>query len=552
MYRMKLQLKLATLITILGCVTCASSFAQSSGELENVEIEIVKERKIALPEAERKFSKIAPQASEPISPPIAYSFKPIEVQLPLASLTVRPLKLKAEAQEDAHQGQLSVGYGNFASPYVEGYLTSKRSNKQLIGAHALMDIWSKGPVDKRNSGNGKYGVSVFANSFGDQMKAGAYASFDQSFWHFYGYPTGGVPEATDILQNFNRFALGGNLANATRNKMKYELAGSFGYLSDKFNAKESKVDLNFEAAYQLAEQQNLAIAASYLLLSREDELVEAKPRSLFRIKSSYSFSPIENLQLEAGLTIAYENDTLDKNFHVYPQLLAVYELSNTVRAKAALSGDMNAVSLHSVSAENPWLAPNVAIAHTNEVFNLGASIEAKIAKNGRAELGGSVASLKNLYFFANQESNTALFQLEYDKGNTERTNFYGLAEYAVADRTSVAFRGDLFSYNTDTLAAAWHRPNYKFSFDVAHNFYKKLKLSSSLIALGGMKAYDFDQSKTVTLKTAVDLSLRVDYFVSDTFLLFLQGANLLSSDYSLYLNYPVRGIQVRAGLSWSF
>jgi len=407
-------------------------------------------------------------------------------------------------------------------------------------------------VDKRNSGNGKYGVSVFANSFSSQVKTGAYASFDQTFWHFYGYPEGTSVEADDVLQNFNRFLLGGNIASASKGKLEYDLNASFGYMADRFDAKESKIDLSTDAVYKIDENRKLKFDALFLLLSRKDELMEAKPRSLLRIGGRYVFSPIENLLVEAGLGIAYENDTVDKDFHVYPKVLAAYELSKTVRAKASLSGNMNAVSLHSLTQENPWLAPNVNINHTNEVFALGASLEAKLANAIQSEIGGSVSSLKNLYFYSNRTADPSMFELLYDRSNTERINFFGQLNYALAQQTSAAFRGDWFSYSTDDLAEAWHRPTYKLTFDVAHNFYKKLKVSSSLIALGGMKAYDADDFSIVTLKTAVDLSLRADYFVSDNFLVFLQGANLLSSDYAIYLNYPVRGIQARAGISWAF
>src|SRR6188768_3011623 len=50
---------------------------EGDGEIENVEIEIVKERQIILPEANRNFDKIPPRASEPIKPPISYDFKSV-------------------------------------------------------------------------------------------------------------------------------------------------------------------------------------------------------------------------------------------------------------------------------------------------------------------------------------------------------------------------------------------------------------------------------------------------------------------------------------------
>lgn len=549
---MKASIIFSTLTFVVSCITSVHVLAQTPAKMENVEIEIVKERKISLPDAERKFTKIAPHASEPISPPITYSFIPLEIQLPMANLAVRPLKLKKESDEQVKKGQFSAAYGNFASPYLEAYITSTRNPKQLVGAHALIDIWAKGPIDDRNSGNGKYGVSGFINSFGNKAKAGAYLSYDQSFWHFYGYPAGTSVEAREVLQHFNRFSLGGNLANASVDKFTYQLKGDFGYLTDKFDAKETKVEFDFTSAYSLEQAKSLKINSSYQLISRQDIAVDAKPRNLFQAEGLYSFSPIEKLTLDAGFAIAYENDTIDKDFHLYPSLFAAYELSKKVTAKASLTGSMKPVSMHILSLENPWLAPNVAIAHTNEAFLLNTSIEASVARSIRTEIGASVASLKNLYFYTNSQTDQAQFELHYDKGATERINFYTAINYALTQKALVTFRGDYYGYNTDTLTEAWHKPRYKVAIDGSYNFYKKLKVSSSFIGLGGMKAYEYTTSRVVTLDPAIDLSVRLDYFVSDKFLVFIQGTNLLSSDYSLYLNYPARGAQVRLGLSASF
>jgi hypothetical protein len=541
-------------IAILFFTVCCftAGYAQQPGAMEDVQIEIIKERKITLPEAERKFTKIAPHASEPIYPPITYSFQPIEVRLPLANLAVRPLKLKKEESEPVQKGQFSVGYGNYASPYLEAHLTSYQNPKQLIGLHALMDIWAKGPVDKRNSGNGKYGVSLFANSFGEKVKTGIKLGYYETLWHFYGYPTGTLVEAKDVNQTFKAFSLSGMVANSSSGKFKYELKADFGYLTDNFKAKETKVDFDFTSAYAISKDQSAKINASYQIIGREDVLVEAKPRNLFQVQALYSFSPIEKLQVDAGFAFAVENDTIDKNFHFYPNIFATYSISDKVRAKAGLSGRMQAVSLHTLSAENPWLAPNVAIAHTNEAVTFGASLEANVGKNALAEFGASIASLKNLYFYKNDTTDVSKFYTSYDKGATARSNLFTSLQYSFANKASVTMRGDYYKYNVDTLREAWHRPTYKMTLEGSYNFYKKLKILPSLIVVGGMKAQDPLTVKTSTLPSAVDLSLRSEYFVSEKFLVFVHAANILNSDYSLYLNYPVRGFQVRAGFSWSF
>lgn len=532
---------------------CFKAQSQTTGELENVEIEIVKERKIALPEAERKFSKIAPHASEPISPPITYSFRPFYIQLPLANLAVKPLKLKKENEPEAKQGQISAGYGNFSSPYLEAYYTSKKSPNQLLGVSALVDVWAKGPIDDSNSGNGVYGLSIFGASFGKTFKTEANLSFNRDFWHFYGYPQGTTNvEAEDIQQHFNRFSIDATIANGSKSKFVYDLKGGFGYIQDAYSARESDVNLSFASAYALQPTKKIITNASYQLISRQDALVEAKPRSLFQAEALFTINPIEKLLVDVGVGIAYENDTLDKDFHVYPKAHARYELSKRVLAKASLSGQIRSVSLHTLTVENPWLAPNVLIHHTNEAFVLEAAIEAAVAKNIKTEVGASVASLQNLYFYTNHPLDQSQFVLQYDDKATERINFYGIVNQAVSKRAMFSLRADWFNYVTDTLSEAWHRPSYKVALQSTYNFFQKLKLSGGLTVLGGMKAFNFTEGRAITLDPAIDLSLRAEYFLSNNLLLFIQGSNLLSSDYNLYQNYPVRGVQIRAGFSWSF
>ena len=56
----------------------------------------------------------------------------------------------------------------------------------------------------------------------------------------------------------------------------------------------------------------------------------------------------------------------------------------------------------------------------------------------------------------------------------------------------------------------------------------------------------------VSLKNAFDLNFKTEYLFSETFSAFIQLNNITSSKYPLFLNYPVRGFQATAGITWSF
>ncbi|NJN41206.1 MAG: hypothetical protein HC811_02150 [Flammeovirgaceae bacterium] len=87
---------------------------------------------------------------------------------------------------------------------------------------------------------------------------------------------------------------------------------------------------------------------------------------------------------------------------------------------------------------------------------------------------------------------------------------------------------------------------------LAFTFNEKLHADVNFIGQGGMKAMDYQLGQIVELKEALDLNVRVDYFVSKQFSLFIRMNNILSTEYPVYINYPVRGFQAMGGVSWVF
>src|SRR5688572_24567230 len=162
---------LAGLMVFIGAAAHAQQGQwDAQGELEDVEIDIIVERQIKLPNANRNFEKIPPRPSdEAIKPSFRYDFKPFSYQAAQINPAIRPLKLKQEEQKDVNGGYISAGYGNYASPYLEGFINSKKNKNKLVGAHGLFSSSDKGPVDGRNSGSGLSMISVYGKTFTDHI-----------------------------------------------------------------------------------------------------------------------------------------------------------------------------------------------------------------------------------------------------------------------------------------------------------------------------------------------------------------------------------------------
>jgi hypothetical protein len=530
------------------------------GEIQKVEIEIVKDKQINLPKADRNFEKVPPRPAEPAKPEIAYDFKNISFVTPDYNPALRPLKLKTEPITKIYGNYLSAGFGNYASPFLEGYATTKRDKNKFYGVKLFHHSFGSGPVDSGNSSSGTTELKGFGKLIGKSLAVGGALAFENRYAKFYGeLPP--IFKGDAAPQSYSVFSLGADISNAAPADFNYNLQGGFSYLTDNFNSSESETNLNLRSAYKIDDEKKINIQADYFLLSRKFES-NARARHLFKLKPSYQFPVIENVLLTVGLNFAFQNDTLGtvKSVNLYPHARVDYKLSSAFQAYGVLTGDIDKVSLHSLSQENLWIDRNAALNHTNRTFDLSAGLTGKFAGKFAFHTGFSFANLKNFYFYKNSLTKAERFDVVVDQGNTTRLNLFGEVGYSSADKVKMLVRVDLFGYSAGIESEAWHRPTYRVGFTSSYNLYNKLHFDVDMIAQGGMKALSIDQPigvgtfsyKTVTLGSALDFNLKASYLVSNQFSVFLKGNNILNNQYQMYLYYPVRGFQAMAGVTYSF
>lgn len=544
------------LLFLLSGILCAAQLGLAQGqeewegEIENVEIEILRERQITLPRANRNFEKVPPRPSEPIVPEITYQLRNFKFELPGYQPALKPLRLKQEEISRIYGNYVGAGFGNFSSPYLEAWTTTKRDKNRLLGAHFYHRSFRNGPVDDRNSASGNTQVKIFGSNYSEFLTATGFASFQNNLGYFYGYTPGTEVDRDSIRQSYNRFSVGGTLGNTKPSDFNFKLRSDFSYLTDSFEANESMLNLQFDGDYATDDQHKILISSAYHLFSRNDDLVDSKVRHLFRAGAAFQFSPMENLLLTAGAKAAIDNDSIrNSKFHLYPDIHATYTLSANVSAYASLTGDMDRVSLHALSEGNQWLNSNVSIFHTNRTIDFTVGLKGKVGN--LAFVGGvAAANLNESYFYQNALANRAKFDVVYD--DLKRLNIFGEATFGKGEVAQFSARGDYFNYSTDDLAEAWHRPTYRFGLNTRFNIYEKVVLAVGLAGQGGMKAFNNESLQQVDLEEAIDLNAKLDYFLSKQVSVFVKLENILSNDYPVFLNYPVRGFQAMGGVKWSF
>ena len=121
------------------------------------------------------------------------------------------------------------------------------------------------------------------------------AGYENRTTHFYGYEAGSDVDASDIKQSFSLFKFAGALSNAKNTDFSYKLGVGGSFLTDKYDAKENEIDLEFSSAYEIDDDSKINVKGDYAYISRSDENVKKKGRSLFVVSPSYAFLPIEDL-----------------------------------------------------------------------------------------------------------------------------------------------------------------------------------------------------------------------------------------------------------------
>jgi hypothetical protein len=543
---------LITIMTAVIQVAFGQKEWEEGGEIESVEIEIVKERQITLPRADRNFEKIPPRPAEP-RPVMTYDFKAMGFTAPELKVDVRPLRVKQEEMSKIYSGYASAGFGNYNSPYLEGSFTSKRNAARFYGAELYHRSFGTGPVEDELSASGNTRVNVFGKAMGNKVTSAAALRYENRFNHFYA-STGAPVEtrsAADILHSYHVGGLEASIENSKPSDFNAKASGGFSYLADNYSAVESKTVIALETTYKLKNERLILFRTDYRLIARKDVLAEAKPRHLVKATPGYQMAIGEKTQLTVGVNAVFENDTLSpKSFHFYPDLLMTYAATRNANAYASLRGDFEEVSLHKLSAENPWMAPNVPLAHTNKALEFQLGIRGKAGRLMSFDAGTEVARFIDLYFYDNLPADRTMFTTVYD--DATRLNFYAQTGLAVAGKVQMNLRGDYYNWVMDEIAYPWHRPQYKVGLYSSWTIAGKLMTDLNVVTQGGARAFDHSLLSVVKLQAAIDVNLKLRYFWSNRFSIFADGSNLLNRKYPMFLNYQVRGLQVTAGASYCF
>ncbi|OUJ74714.1 TonB-dependent receptor [Hymenobacter crusticola] len=551
---------------------------RTGGKIEDAEIEIVKERVNELPEATRNFDKIKVEApAKQIQKP-AYTYPDYRLPADLLNPSVRVLTIRQEELAPQTGNYVKGAIGNYGSLYGKAYLHNTRSTAGAYGLDFSHISSANGPVDKRNSGSSQTSLGLNGETYNGPVTIGGKLTFGRERYNFYGYNRETLrlpPEADSIKQTFTRVAAKVYVRNrAADAPFQFDLGIGYNFWKDRFAARENNIYATLRSGYALGEKGRVAINGDVSFISQKDSFGTVS-RPFVQFTPAYEVT-LNRLAVSIGATVGYTGDTVGtaSQFNVYPAVRLGYTVAeDKFVIFGGLGGGLQRVTLYDLTTENPWLGSNQRVADTHRgptlYFGFNSTPVRALELNAKVTLSND----RNLYFYNNAgylapgslnnplyRGDSTRFNLVYDRKATQLLNIHGEAIYNATEQFRIGFKADYNGYKVHSLAKAFHRPAFQSTLFASYNMYSKLLLGAELYTYSASYGTGFQyQPQLVAYReiirptdSVIDLNLRADYRILEKLSIFALGNNLLGRKYERFLNYPVKGFNVLAGVTYDF
>lgn len=526
-----------------------------------------------------KVKKSPKQGNDSINDkkPVEYSINSV----PVAS-TFTPAKGKAKGvsrkkRERIYDNYASVGFGNYTTPKIEVFARTSTTRDNEFGGTLNFHSSSGNVKDallKSNFMN--VGLDLFyKNSLRDMdwQVNGGYKYQKQNWYGLYDRTISQVQiDLIDEEQVFNQINLG----------------GSIDYYDSYF--KGAKADMSiFTDAYKSSEFTFVATPKFELPIS--SEIINADIRleyigghfnkeyltneyleyGYYNLGISPNFKVLrDNLTVNLGVNLVYSGaiqSDAESKFYIYPNVTASYELIQDVMTLyVGVTGNLHQQSYQGFVKENPFVSPTLDVRRTDEQYNAKFGAKGKLASYISYNLNATYKSENDKPFYKlNEDLTLSGTARNYQYANSFKIVHDNVKTFGVFGELTIDFTKELSfggnatfnSYDLKVEDKAWNLPALQAS--VFTNYNNKQWFAGAKLFFESERDDEYINNfplipikEEVTNKSYMDLNLNLGYNFTDRLTAFINGNNLLSTNYPKYTSYRVQGIQVLGGIKYKF
>lgn len=266
---------------------------------------------------------------------------------------------------------LQGGHGNFHAPFLDVFFANKHHPKYAYGLQ--FRHLSAGEVAYFEET--RHLIQLHGKLFTETLRMEG-----EMDCHRDGYQLSSLGNSTSAVprrQTLQQFAVHNTLSNFIRGMFNYQVGASFYYLADAYQAREHQWEFNGRGDYTLNDALTLKAFTDLYLTKHSD--TTAVQRNLWWLKPMLFFM-LNSFDVQRDVNLVYQDDVsyASDAVNVYPVLEVKYALYKWLRPYVGICGDIRRNSLQGFLQENPLLAPQVILSHTNQHFMFLGGLEAML------------------------------------------------------------------------------------------------------------------------------------------------------------------------------
>ena len=534
---------------------CCFSYAQKK-DLDTLETVVNKSANYSIANATKINDNPGYSDSTARIPAQHYSISPKQMVTTFELAPIKPAKMVGEPLTHLYNSIVKLGFGNYTTPYLEGFYNSLRSKEYSYGVH-VKHLSSKSTLaDYGNSSYSDNEINLYGKRFFGKQTLFANFDYARNVVHYYGYDTKAITINNDdaIRQRFSfinpSLRLLSHYSDSTH--YNYDLRLKYYNLLDLYNANENNISA--EAIVKGYYDKQLITLGAGVDYYNTRTAKDTTNNTILHLSPSLAFAG-NKWNVNVGVTVVGDF-AKESKFFFFPNIDFNFNVvDNIIIPYAGVSGGLDKNSYKSMSDINPFISPTVSLVNTDRKVEVYGGLRGTVESNTSYNVKATWSTISNMPFFVTDESDLLKnkFSLIYD--DVTYLNIHGELGYQQTEKIKFIAKGDYFHYTTTNEIRAWYKPEVQITGSVHYNLRDKIVVKGDIFYIGKQLAKTFDtEGKAVPkeLKGIVDINLGAEYKYSKLFTLFANLNNIAGMRYYRWNNYPTQRFMIMGGLMVTF
>lgn len=575
--------KALLLITLFACAISAS------GQELNKNVTVVREYNPIISDAFKiNQLPVSEVDNASFNPNFTYDILSKALSSGLAVEPITAARLTPERKTVLDKSYVKGGLGNYVTVFGDLYYNVLRSEDYAVGLN-VGHLTSGGNVKleddtKVDSPFHDTWASLYFRRFWKDYTLSIDAGFLHNIYNYYGFqniqsddsyylynssiPVVGADLMVDERQRLSSFDLSIGLNNKVLDDsgIPFDANFTFGTFGNVTGVNENHFGLNGKMRAPINNMFLDVVAGFEHYVTSVPNSISPLYQFLDRKMTVINLSPAvgfqwEGANLKVGLDVFSQLGGEDGDFNVAPHIEADLVIAEgVVTAFGGLKGDYMVNNYEKIQRENRYVSADQNIKNSFHGIHLFAGLRGNFSSQTSFTARLDYSTFDNEHFFVNRADTLLfttddvhqnnIFNVMYDDGKLLQLS--GELKYEPSPKFNLLLKGKYNGWDMDNLEQAWHKPELELGVTGNYELFTDLWINAGLYSVGKRYALNVTDNTVKELKGVIDLNLGVNYYLSSKWTMFANVNNVLINKYYQWNGYPVQGLNVRAGVGYSF